>query len=64
MGNMSKFWVVGGEYKDTEFSELIDGATQLVGPFRSYEQAHQVWRRKAEATRGNAYVRYSIAREG
>ena len=59
----SKFWVVGGEYRDTEFRELVDGTHQVVGPIGSQEEATSTWRRLTEARRGECLVRYTIAAE-
>ncbi|GAB4190950.1 MAG: hypothetical protein OHK0024_31350 [Thalassobaculales bacterium] len=59
---MSKqYWVVGGEYRDTDFRELSAGRPEAHGPFGDYEQALAVWRERAESTRSCAYHRYTIA---
>lgn len=60
----SRYWVVGGEYRDTRFEELRDGTSELYGPYASYETARARWQAAAEATRCNAHMRYTIAREG
>ncbi len=55
------YWVVGGEYKDTTFRELIPGKTEeRLGPFASYEEAHKVWATRAWATVDNALMRFRI----
>jgi hypothetical protein len=64
MGSTNRFWVVGGEYKDTRFDEVMDGTSEVYGPFDSYEKARAKWQAAAESTRCNAYMRYTIAREG
>jgi len=64
MGSTNRFWVVGGEYKDTRFDEVMDGTCQVYGPFDTYEKARSKWRSAVEATRSNAYMRFTIAREG
>ena len=58
-----RFWVVGGEYSDTGFSDLKDGTSRIYGPYESYQIALSRWRAAAEETRGNACVRFTIARE-
>ena len=59
-----RYFVVGGTYTDTSFSEIAGGgkATRL-GPFDSYDEAKAVWRAKAMETVDEAYARYSIERE-
>lgn len=64
MGKSNRFWVVGGEYKDTRFNEVKDGTSQVFGPFDSYEKARAKWQAAVESTRSNAYMRFTIAREG
>ena len=34
----NRFWVIGGEYTDTRFSQLIDGTEQMFGPLGPYRQ--------------------------
>ena len=64
MNGTERYWVVGGEYSDTGFSEMKDGACEVFGPFASYDAARARWRAAAEATRSNACMRFAIAREG
>lgn len=64
MAIANRYWVVGGEYKDTRFSELRDGTSKVLGPFEDYGMARATWQAEAEATRSNAYMRFTIAREG
>tara|TARA_X000000368_G_scaffold358499_1_gene301395 strand:+ start:9803 stop:10039 length:237 start_codon:yes stop_codon:yes gene_type:complete len=58
-----RFWIVGGEYVDTRFEQLIEQTRQVLGPFSCYQQARKTWRELAEATRSNCTARFSIARE-
>ncbi len=53
------FYVVGGEYRDTSFRELVK-PDQVVGPFDSYEDAYFAWRARAMSTIDQAYARYQI----
>lgn len=63
-GSPDRYWVVGGEYRDTRFTQVRDGTTRIYGPFVSYETARARWRMAAEETRSNACMRFAIAREG
>ena len=56
-----QFWVIGGEYRDTDFHHLIDGTSQVYGPFQSYDDARTAWRERSVATRHQAMRRYTIA---
>ncbi len=55
-----QFFVIGGEYKDADFNEPEEGSHRVFGPFRTYEEAEQVWRQRSERTRSQAYTRYQI----
>jgi hypothetical protein len=55
-----QFWVIGGEFRDTSFSEMIDDA-EAFGPFPSYDTALRLWKERSQATRPLAHVRYTIA---
>ncbi len=58
---MSKqFWVIGGEYADTSFQQVVNGGAQALGPFRSYDEALEAWRAVALETRPYAHMRYTI----
>lgn len=60
----NRFWVIGGEYTDTRFNQLIDGTECLFGPFDEQSEARQVWDRIASETRSICTARYTIVREG
>ncbi len=53
------FWVVGGEYRDTNFSEM-SGPAEALGPFKHYDEALALWRTRSVDSRPEAHVRYSI----
>jgi len=40
---MIQYYVVGGEYKDTHFTEAIGGNEEWFGPFADYETAKKEW---------------------
>ena len=55
------YWVVGGQYADTQFREFVRGATEeRFGPFAKYADAMEVWRGKAWATVDDGFSRYRI----
>ncbi len=57
-----KYWVVGGEYANTNFDSLKEGSGTLVGPFYLREDAVREWKRLSE-TSGRALIRFTIAEE-
>ncbi len=59
----TRFWVVGGEYTDTSFNELVSGSERVMGPYSDRDAALVAWRRVAEETRGDCYARFTVAEE-
>lgn len=61
---MTNFWVVGGEYADSNFATLLsDRQPERYGPFRSYEDARREWQARTMATIDNALIRYRVVRD-
>ena len=59
-----RYWVVGGEYRDPEFSTLVPGTEKMVGPFESEGKARNEWMRLTYCPDSrSATLRYSIAAE-
>lgn len=60
----TRYWVVGGEYRDPEFRNLVPGTERIVGPFDDERKARNEWVRLT-CTPGTcpATTRYSIASE-
>lgn len=57
---MRNYYVIGGEYADTNFETIAPGATEeRHGPF-SEKEAHDTWRALTGKTVDNALVRYRI----
>ena len=58
---LTNYWVIGGEYSDTSFKKLAQGAAEEKhGPFKTYREAYQAWQARARATIDDACVRYRI----
>ena len=55
-----QFWVIGADYRDLQFREVVDGTSRVHGPFGTYRDAASVWRQDAMATRYKATTRYTI----
>ena len=59
-----RFWVLGGDYADTGFRTLAEGASEeRIGPFDTYDKAHKSWQAKAWATVDSCTKRYRIVEE-
>ena len=56
-----EYWVIGGEYTDTNFGTLAPGKSEeRLGPFKNYREAYDVWSARARATIDDATIRYRI----
>ncbi len=61
---MTKYWVVGGEYRSTKFRDLAEGASEeRHGPFDDYEAARKKWAERAMATVDSATSRFHIEQD-
>ena len=58
-----RFWVVGGEYSSTTFHALKNGRPDVLGPFKTRDEARVAWRRISDETRSCATAKYAIASE-
>ncbi|WP_343560321.1 DUF4170 domain-containing protein [Kiloniella sp. b19] len=59
---MAQFFVVGGEYKDTSFADVISGEEKWFGPFADYASAKAEWSKYAWKTVDECTMRYRIER--
>ena len=55
-----QFWVIGADYRDMQFQQVVDGSSQVLGPYTDYREASQAWREQAMATRYKATTRFTI----
>ncbi|QEX15477.1 hypothetical protein FRZ44_07610 [Hypericibacter terrae] len=61
---MTHYWVVGGEYQDTNFDQPVAGtAVRRFGPFDTHADARAKWQELAWSTVDNAHARYRIEAE-
>ncbi|MDZ4736594.1 MAG: DUF4170 domain-containing protein [Rhodospirillaceae bacterium] len=61
---MARYWVIGGEYTDTGFTDIVGGkAEERHGPYDDLEAARVRWQQLAWATVDNAHARYRIEQE-
>jgi hypothetical protein len=60
----TRYWVIGGEYADPAFRQLIPGTEKMAGPFECEKKARTEWTRLTCCPEGGtATTRYSIAAE-
>jgi len=58
-----RYWVIGGEYRDCEFDQVVPGTEEISGPFRDAVRARTEWQRLTFRDRCGATTRYSICVE-
>ena len=58
-----RYWVIGGDYADHGFSDLIPGTHHIAGPFDNAAKARTEWTRMTFRDRCGAMTRYTIAVE-
>lgn len=58
-----RYWVIGGNYRDLDFTALRDGTETLIGPFDREEDARSEWKRVSFANKSTATARYAIVSE-
>jgi hypothetical protein len=63
MNSPSLFWIVGGEYQNFAFTDLIPGTGRVVGPFAEKIEAERAWRLFSETHRAQCLMRFTIATE-
>ena len=62
--DMPAYWVVGGEYTDTNFDKISPGkAPERYGPFASYQDAMTEWKTRAWETVDHCLIRYRIVED-
>jgi hypothetical protein len=62
---MNEYWVIGGEYADSSFADLLPGREpERYGPFGSYDEARKEWQSRTMATIDNALIRYRVIAGG
>ena len=58
-----RYWVVGGDYADSEFQQITPGTATISGPFADMGQARTEWQRLTFRDHCGATTRYSICVE-
>lgn len=54
------FYVVGGEYADLTFENLLTKTSTFKGPFADRKDAEEQWRKLSQHTGGDPLVKYEI----
>ena len=58
-----RYWVIGGEYRNCRFAEIVPGTEEISGPFPDELRARTEWQRLTFRDRCGATERYSICVE-
>ena len=56
----TKYWVIGADYRDFNFEDVVDGTSRVLGPYSDYGHASQAWREAATESRYRATTRFTI----
>jgi hypothetical protein len=59
-----RYWVIGGDYRDCRFDEIVPGTEEISGPFPDSHRARTEWQRLTFRDRHGATKRYVITHEG
>lgn len=59
----TRFWVLGGEYRNCRFDEVVPGTEEISGPFTDLHRARTEWTRLTFRDRIGATTRYVITQE-
>lgn len=57
----TQYWVIGADYRATDFTVVVEGTLQVSGPYADHAEATQAWRTQSEAHRHKALTRFTIA---
>ena len=55
-----QYWVIGADYRDFNFKDIVDGTSCVLGPFSDHGHATSAWREQAMASRYKATTRFTI----
>ena len=58
-----RYWVLGGEYRDCRFDEVLPGTEEISGPFPDINRARTEWTRLTFRDHLGATTRYVITEE-
>ena len=58
-----RYWVIGGEYRDCQFDEVVPGTEEISGPFTDPVRARTEWQRLTFRDRTMATTRYIVTLE-
>ena len=58
-----RYWVLGGEYRDCRFDEVVPGTEEISGPFPDINRAQTEWTRLSFRDHLGATTRYVITQE-
>jgi len=58
-----RYWVLGGEYRDCRFDEVVPGTEEISGPFPDINRAQTEWTRLSFRDHIGATTRYVITQE-
>jgi hypothetical protein len=62
---MPHYWVIGGEYRTTDFRDMANGkGPERFGPFETYDEAKAAWKAHSWASVDSCHSRFTIVEDG
>jgi hypothetical protein len=58
-----RYWVIGGEYRNCQFDEVVPGTEEISGPFPDPLRARMEWQRLTFRDHSETMRRYVITQE-
>ena len=58
-----RYWIIGGEYRDCQFDQVVPGTEEISGPYPDATRARLEWQRLTFRDRLCATTRYVITLE-
>ena len=58
-----RYWVIGGEYRNCQFDEVVPGTEEISGPFPDALRARMEWQRLTFRDHSETMRRYVITQE-
>jgi hypothetical protein len=58
-----RFWVIGGEFRSTDFDHMTEGTERVLGPFTDEREAETAWRTISRAHGHECRTRFAVVQE-
>ncbi len=59
----TRFWVIGGEFRSTDFDHMTEGTEKVLGPYPDEAAAETAWRAISRQHGHECRTRFAVVRE-